>query len=70
VQDQIDLIHDLTVLDYCSGPENDYEKSRTGEIWVFKKSAFKTVFYIKIKIENNGAEARAISCHIDNIKMD
>lgn len=70
VQDQTDLIHDLTDFDYISGPEDDFDASRPGQIWKFKKSAFKTVFYIKIKIEDNGTEARAISCHIDNIKMD
>lgn len=70
VQDQKDLICDLTDSDYISGPEDDYDSSRPGQIWKFKRSAFKTVFYIKIKIEDNATEAKALSCHIDNIEAN
>jgi hypothetical protein len=66
VDDQKQLIHSLTVNDYNSGPEQDYDSSRSGEIWIFKKYAYGTIFYIKIKIDITH-EIRVLSCHIDNI---
>ena len=66
VDDQVDLIRNLTLADYIAGPEADYDSSRSGDIWKFKKNAYGTTFYIKVKIEHS-TEIRAISCHIDNI---
>ena len=66
VDDQKDLIRNLRVNDYISGPEADYDISRSGEIWKFKVNAYGEVFYIKLKLEIS-SEIKALSCHIDNI---
>jgi hypothetical protein len=38
----------LSVLDYCSGPEQD--RGQSGMIWVFGKEINSREFYIKLKI--------------------
>ncbi len=70
IEDIKDSIYELVVDDYYSGPKEDYDKNRIGEIWVFKKNIEGYKFYIKLKIsrENNNDILRCISFHEDKNK--
>ena len=68
IEDQIDVVRSVEHIDYDSGPEEDRDRPKTGEIWKFKKQAYGVTFYIKVKIEIiEQNEIKALSCHIDNI---
>lgn len=56
-------ILNLTVADYCGGPEPD--KDKPGEIWEFGRLIEDTEVYIKLKIAQVGKEkiAKCISFH-------
>ena len=47
-----DEILTLSVENYCSGPEPDYD--RPGEVWMFGKQIGNTNIYIKLKIAQVG----------------
>ena len=53
----------LTVDDYCEGPEPD--KDRPGEVWLFGKRISGKEVYIKLKIAQVGKEpiAKCLSFH-------
>jgi hypothetical protein len=55
------LINQLTYRDYHSGPEEDYDPGRTGDIWIFGKESDNEQIYIKLKIE--GKEIKCLSFH-------
>lgn len=68
-QNCIDEIVDLSVADYCKGPEADND--RAGEVWVFGKSIAGREVYIKLKVADVGCEkiAKCISFHVAEYPM-
>ncbi|HCM96605.1 MAG: hypothetical protein A2X25_00235 [Chloroflexi bacterium GWB2_49_20] len=56
----------LSVVDYCSGPEND--RDRPGVVWLFGKEIYGHDIYIKLKIYDLGSQrkAKCISFHEAN----
>ena len=60
----IDEILDLSVTDYCKGPEPDI--GRRGEVWEFGKYILGKQVYVKLKIAEVGNEklAKSISFHV------
>ena len=46
----------LVVSDYYKGPKKDFDPSRPGDIWEFKKNVEGTCFYIKVKITQESGE--------------
>lgn len=61
-----EVIHDLQVKDYVSGPEEDHKYPHEGKnIWKFKKVYLKIDIYIKIKLVLNGDlfYAKCLSFH-------
>lgn len=61
---QEEIIKELTVLDYVSGPEPD--KNKWGDqVWIFGKEVKGTEHYIKIKIRSTryGDKATCLSFH-------
>ena len=66
--DMEDIIRNLKVTEYHSGPLSDYDLSRTGQIWIFKHKHEHHVLYIKIKeviIVEEKKRVKCLSCHID-----
>lgn len=63
-------ILDLDIEDYYSGPDMDYDKTRLGEIWVFKKELDGVTFYIKLKLINENGDdiIKCLSFHEDEFK--
>ena len=73
VDDQEDLIKELTIHNYIKGPEADRDSNYPGDIWVFKKEAYGVAFYIKLKgleVSDDGNLTRVISCHIAEYKFN
>jgi hypothetical protein len=62
-KNQKEEIMNLTVDDYCEGPEPD--KDRPGEVWLFGKRISGKEVYIKLKIAQVGKEtiAKCLSFH-------
>ena len=62
-KNQKEEIMNLTVDDYCEGPEPD--KDRPGEVWLFGKRISDKEVYIKLKIAQVGKEtiAKCLSFH-------
>lgn len=48
-----EYIRNLTIKDYCEGPEEDDNINFPGQIWVFGKKIDGVLFYIKLKIKKN-----------------
>ena len=46
----------LEVMDYYKGPKQDFDNSRPGDIWEFKKCIDGIQFDIKLKIANENGE--------------
>lgn len=68
--DQEDIIRNLKVEDYYSGPHNDHDISKLGMIWIFKHSFEGHMLYIKIKEKNIVEGKKIIKCislHIDEV---
>ena len=61
ISDQEEIIRTLSKEDYDKGPMPDHNGT-PGNVWVFKKSAYGEIFYIKLKYI---VPIKAISCHID-----
>lgn len=59
---------DLVVGDYYKGPKQDFDTTRPGDIWEFKKNIDGTKFYIKLKIvqENGDKILKCIGFHDDD----
>jgi len=62
-KNQKEEIMNLTVDDYCEGPEPD--KDRPGEVWLFGKRISGKEVYVKLKIAQVGKEtiAKCLSFH-------
>jgi len=70
VDDQEDMIRNLTVEEYDKGPVEDHDPNRKTKLWIFKHNYAGTMIYIKIteiEIIKNDKLVRALSCHIDNM---
>lgn len=68
--DQEDIVRNLKVEEYYSGPHNDHDKSKLGMIWIFKHSFEGHMLYIKIKEKNSVEGKKIIKCisiHIDEV---
>jgi len=68
--DQENIVRNLTVAEYYSGPSNDLDATRTGKVWVFKHNFEGHTLYIKRKekqIIQNESVIKCLSCHIDCI---
>lgn len=61
---------DLTAHNYYRGPKNDYDISKTGDIWEFKWNINGILFYIKLKITDISGkdELKCIGFHEDGIE--
>lgn len=70
IYDQDDMVRNLRVNEYHSGPSNDKDPTRLGKVWVFKHVHEKHLLYIKLKekliVEGNSI-IRCLSCHIDHM---
>lgn len=57
----------LVVSDYYSGPKQDNDPNRTGDVWEFKKNISGNQFYVKTKIvqENGNYILKCLSFHED-----
>ena len=62
----IKILHELTVFDRETGPEEDNDPNEPGSIWIFKKRYQGELFYIKVKEMLDG-HIIVRSCHLDNI---
>ena len=63
-----DIIRQLKVEDYCSGPSEDEYKPKDN-LWVFGKSIDEHEIYIKLKIDLNRNQAICLSFHISEYPM-
>lgn len=54
-------IGDLKVENYYKGPKEDFDRTRTGTIWEFKKQINSTLFYVKLKVTEVNGE-RVLKC--------
>lgn len=68
IADAREEILGLVVGDYYKGPKQDFDQSKPGDIWEFKKMIGKDRFYVKMKIiERNGEEiVKCLGFHDDN----
>lgn len=68
IADAREEILGLVVGDYYKGPKQDFDQSKPGDIWEFKKMTGKDRFYVKMKIiERNGEEiVKCLGFHDDN----
>nr|WP_306292781.1 type II toxin-antitoxin system MqsR family toxin [Caldicellulosiruptor bescii] len=65
IDDVRDILLDLAPEDYVKGPEQDHDKDREGDIWIFKNSRYLDVcIYIKLRY-NPPEEVVCISFHED-----
>ena len=57
----------LVVGDYYKGPKQDYDPSKSGDIWEFKKHVNGIPFYVKVKIvQENGEDVlKCLGFHED-----
>lgn len=62
------MLSKLDISDYKKGPKADFDPSRPGEIWEFKKNMNGISFYIKLKIamENDESILRCLGFHEDD----
>lgn len=67
VLDAKEEISSLKLSDYHKGPKRDFDSSRPGEIWEFKKRIKNKRFYIKLKITTQGNRTilKCLSFHLD-----
>ncbi len=66
--DAKNVIAELEIGDYYKGPKQDFDTSRPGDIWEFKKSIYGKKFYMKIKIvqEGNNFILKCLAFHEDD----
>ncbi|MCF0108945.1 MAG: type II toxin-antitoxin system MqsR family toxin [Erysipelotrichaceae bacterium] len=67
VIDALMVLESVSVDDYYKGPKQDFDATRPGEIWEFKKAINRNVFYIKLKIAADDGEEvlKCIGFHED-----
>ena len=60
-------ILDFEVRDYYKGPKLDFDASRPGDVWEFKRNIDGIPFYVKVKIvQENGEDVlKCLSFHED-----
>lgn len=59
-------IRDIEPKDLFKGPVEDYDRSHTGHVWIFKKPIKGILIYIKLKIRvRGGKEVFVMSFHPD-----
>lgn len=66
--EQEEIVRNLIVEEYFSGPSIDKDPGRTGMVWVFKHKYKNSMLYIKLKEKIVIEEATIIKClsiHID-----
>lgn len=68
IKDAKSEILSLMVSDYYKGPKQDFDPSKPGDIWEFKKSVDGVQFYVKLKIvQVNGQDIlRCLGFHEDD----
>ena len=68
IEDAKSEILSLKVTNYYKGPKHDFDSSRPGDIWEFKKNIDGTQFYVKLKITqvNEKDILKCIGFHEDN----
>lgn len=68
ISDAKDEIFGLMITDYYKGPKRDFDISRPGDIWEFKKIIDGEKFYIKVKVvQENGEDIlKILSFHEDD----
>lgn len=54
-------IVELKVENYYKGPKEDFDRTRPGAIWEFKKQIDSNLFYVKLKITEINGE-RVLKC--------
>lgn len=61
-------IIELVAADYYRGSKEDFDASRPGDIWEFKKNVDGQIFYVKLKIQNQNGEdiLKCLSFHEDD----
>lgn len=59
-----EVIRNIRYTDYFSGPHQDYDSSRIGDVWIFKPLYNGTILYVKIKMEHDD-EVKVLSIHED-----
>lgn len=68
VEDAVDELYELTYDDYISGPDEDRNNSSSDNYWVFKKSVYSRLIYIKLKVLYLGnRDLFIMSFHINDI---
>ncbi len=67
VMDAKDEMLGLVVADYYKGPKKDFDSSKPGDIWEFKKQIEDVQFYVKVKIvlENDEEILKCLGFHED-----
>lgn len=67
ISDVKSQILSLEVEDYYKGPKQDFDRSKPGDIWEFKKNIDDVRFYVKLKITKvNGIDIlRCLGFHED-----
>lgn len=68
--DQDDIVRNLRIVDYHSGPSMDKDPTRNGLVWVFKHQFEEHMLYIKLKekiIVEGNTVIKCLSCHIDQM---
>lgn len=71
--DQENLVRNLNVSEYHSGPSKDKDHTRTGMVWIFKHDYKGHMLYIKLKekiIVEGTTVIGCLSSHIDNMLLD
>jgi len=68
IMDAKSEILSLVVSDYYKGPKQDFDPSKPGDIWEFKKSVDGVQFYVKLKIvQVNGQDMlKCLGFHEDD----
>ncbi|MBQ8800254.1 MAG: type II toxin-antitoxin system MqsR family toxin [Lachnospiraceae bacterium] len=70
IADAKDELLGLVVGDYYKGPKRDFDQSKPGDIWEFKKNVdgIRNPFYVKVKIvQENGQDIlKCIGFHDDD----
>lgn len=68
--DQDDIVRNLKVSEYYSGPSKDKDPTRSGSVWVFKHQFEEHKLYVKLKekiIVEGNTVIKCLSCHIDQM---
>lgn len=68
IADAKEEILGLVVGDYYKGPKKDFDQSKPGDVWEFKKMIDNNQFYVKMKITQRNEEeiVKCLGFHDDN----